>query len=957
MKRFLTTVLLGLAALTLAAAPAAAQLDNFNHDVLIKGLRERGMTELLIRLSETPDLKDEASRQVLGAEMLIMQAQNPRIAMPQRRKALEDGIQRYQALIGNFRDNSKRPIWQTDMALHLVFTRMPLNDLAEDFYEYGVPSAEQKAIFESSAALGIENLSDASIFLNKLQRELPRLPDYNQTYVNTGRWEELTDEYLKAKLPFLLAHSAFHAALLPNSHPYYKTLGQNPNMPLQAATPADERKRLLQLAIDSVDSIPKVMKDKFGLPDRPMNLIKGKALAAMGKFAEANAILDAVIEAGRDDLLAFRAMLSKAKAMELKDKKADAAVAFLEVVKDHPLAVGEIGFAIIVTDLQHRLLLKHAGKDMKVIEATYKPYDNLINDKRHQPGTLSNIRYFVFKRWTDLYKDADPKTLALAVLSGMGELELIVGRGLVGEWDQANRANDPDLAEKKLEEAKPHLSKAYDVAESLLKREDADADVKARAMYNKGWCTYLPTPESGEAMLRAASIWATLADANPKNAIAEEAIRWATLYVHNLQVRENPAKEVTDTYEQVCTVLFKHFPDSQMAADERVFYTFNVLQEKNIQYKEAIESYNKVEPDHRDYVEAQREWLFCNMQLWREQPEVKRADGREKLRDEAVRIERLARREIEEAPRDAAHLAVLKKTVADVLLAKVELDIDRKAWVQAEDALRNFADDFVEYPELVRLAVGKRILVKVKQGQSVEAVKLAEELMKSAGDDKDQQENAAATIDGALEELAQEIEDLRTAADVAAGNLAADEYRKRATEQATAAEKLADMLLRWADTQNKTDDETFRYRLMKVRASVLTGNQKQASLALSPLLKASPEDPRVIFLQGEVLFMTNQAEDYKKAIFPYDKLTSNDAVRPQKITPEMTSLERVEAEILGKIWWQSWLRRLQVHDRLKIGTEHIPRIIKQLEGQYPQLGGPAFRSKFKALELKHGAAR
>src|SRR5690606_36969047 len=81
-------------------APAAAQLEHLNVDRLIKEMRERGMSELLVQLSRDGSIKDPADAKKLEVEMLIMRAQTPVPGnandLAERRASLEKGISEFQ---------------------------------------------------------------------------------------------------------------------------------------------------------------------------------------------------------------------------------------------------------------------------------------------------------------------------------------------------------------------------------------------------------------------------------------------------------------------------------------------------------------------------------------------------------------------------------------------------------------------------------------------------------------------------------------------------------------------------------------------------------------------------------------------------------------------------------------------------------------------------------------------
>ena len=971
MRTHLLRNLIIAALLTGCALPASAQLEHLNVNTLIKGLRERKMTELLVHLSEDEKaIPDPADRLFLQVEMNFLHADTAAGLEPaDRLAAYEKGIAAFESLVKEHYQNNKRGLWQTDLSLQYVFSRLARHELADDFYEYGVPSPAQRKIYEDTAAAAFEHLIDAHTYLSRLRRELPRDKDYNRLYVNTGRWEEMMDEYLQSKLPFLLAYATWQASLLPDSHPYFATLGSNPKIPLQAKTPAAERARMLQFALDELNNIPKPLREKFGIDARASDYIRSKLLVGLGRYDEAMAGLDAVALKSKDDDMALRSLMSKAIATELKTKQPAPAIAALEALKDHAAVKANIIFLLIISDQQHRLLAKHAGKDKARIEAAYDPYSAFIGDKRLGART-ETMRRYLYDRWTKMYGDEFKKTpdaLPPMVLVGMAEISMMNGRVKVGEAiaireEGYKAAGENEEKQKAVDEAykaglataKVDLQASMDISDKLVSRAGVTQEVKSRARFNKALAQYLSDPEDGPNLLRAAAIWVQVAEESPKLPVAEEAMSLAIRFVHNLHVKqgdEGKLQGVDKAYTDATKVLYEKLPDSQVAFDERLYYTFNILQSSG-QIEEAIKSYAVIPPGHRDYVEARREKLWCEMQLLRKMPDGQpRSLRRDELRVDTLEIEKVAAKQLQSAA-DQNQKNMLSKTLGDVVLMRVDIDIDRKAWEEAERSLRNFADDHPD-PDLIRLALSRRILVKVKQGQAAEAVKLAQELMTGAGDNAKQREEAAGTIDVVLTELAEEVDTLRNAAEVITGSVEKQDVLARAKVLAESSEKLADMLLDWATQQNLPNEQMHRYRMIKIRSSILTDKREEAMKALRPLATDPDlaEELRVIFLQGEVYFMTGKPEDLKTAVNYFNKIVSNNQLI--RITADMTPDERNKAEVSNRYWWLSWLRYIQVLDKLNVHTGQIFNLIGQLQTQDRNLGGPGIRPKLEYLQNKH----
>lgn len=958
MKRIQLLVLALIAAAAVPALPARAQHEHLNIDKLIKGLREQNMYELLVYLARSDQIKDPQDRKKLEIEMNILSSQrliNEPGSRDGAQAALEDGIKGFHDLIAANRDSTKRPLWQADLAMHLMYTRPGYYLFAADFYEYGVPTNEQRARFEDSAQRAIENLTDASLYLRSLESRLPREDDFNAAYVNTGRWEELMDEYYKTKIPFLLSLAAWNTTLLPDDHPYNKNLGANRFIPIQKTTPAAERQRLYTQVIDELNALDPSLKKKYGLPDRPLLLLRGKAMAALGQYDRAYPILDDAYNQGPGDILGLRAQLSKAVALSHQHSDPTRALDLLETVKDHKLVHGDTGdplFRILVADLEHRIILRAAERDNKIeqaeMEAAYKPYDNLVNDKRLGQH-VERVSVYVYKRWLDIFKDQGLDKLPPMVLVGMAHLEMMDGQNLVAEAFATGELSAPE----KLEAARPHLEKCIELSQSLIDRgEQVPVEVRARAMFNKGQATFLIDPTAPPRMIEAARLLADIVPVAPEHPLAEEAIAKSLQYIAFLLKKLNlDAPEVNEAYEYVTAVLFEHLPDSATALDERTFYTFKIFQER-AKYKEAAESYAKVPPSHADYLQAQREWLYCGFRLYRDLPEADRPAERDKLIEEGDRILGQARQAVTNAPTpETRQIAV--ETVASVMLIKVDLDMDRQAWDVAQRTLQNFLDDYDD-KDLKTQALSKLVVVKVRQNRAEEAVQIAQQLMELAGDSDAEREAAANTIDNVLADIADEIDNLRTQAGVAVGDVRRKDLEARAEQLAQASLKLANMLLDWATGKNLPPDQLFRYRLIKVRALILTRQIDQADQALRPLIGQYSGDAQVLFLQAEVHFSRGDRASMIKAVPIYDQIINDPEMRPVPISPDLAPMERAQRIAKNRLWWLAWLRRLQISDILNAHTEMIPRLVKQLAHQYPDLGGPAIRPKLQALERKYG---
>ena len=87
----------------------------------------------------------------------------------------------------------------------------------------------------------------------------------------------LFDEFADRRTRYVLGLAAYYTALLPDDHPYYHNLGNSKVMPIQGATPAEEKSRLLALAVDRLSRLanhrdlnPEVRRRCQGLAGRAM---------------------------------------------------------------------------------------------------------------------------------------------------------------------------------------------------------------------------------------------------------------------------------------------------------------------------------------------------------------------------------------------------------------------------------------------------------------------------------------------------------------------------------------------------------------------------------------------------------------------------------------------------------------------------------------------------------------
>ncbi len=918
--------------LTLGVAlPAASgQLSNLDKTTLIDVLARDGMDQLLARLAEVEPADDPVIQELIQIGRLRIKATDPDQERNQQLALYEQMVDAWRGLIKEHPDHDQRPVWQTDLANLLLFDYLQaVQQHADAFYEFGVPTTDQRNAFESVVAEAYEQLAEADLRFFQLSGELPRQPDHDAKRVQTGLWDRMMKQYYKTKTQFLLGLAAYDTALLSNDHPYYKHLN-NPKIPRQKKTPQEERDRLLALAVTALDQLAQNPNDVFGLR-WPALCLTGRGLLAQGQFDEAIDKLNTVAGGDRRDLNQMLGQLAKAKALAKKGQP-DQAQRLLNDLSSHPVAQENLIFRLLVVDQDHRLKLAKAlaaprETQPEQIAQAYEPYEELLSD----PGLGENatgLKNYIYARWeSQVQTDQNLDQMPSSVLAAAGEMARIAGQALVYQADQLDE-NQAQRAEELWAQANPKLERSIQINTHLRERQNLAPRVQASVMFNLAMATYLQAQGDPEQLIEAANLWSELAEQLPDQPLAEEGMTTAIAVLRHLHAMEPKPHGVAEAYARTAKVLFEKFPTSPAADHERVYYTFYVLTPRG-RYDEAVDLLSKTPKNHTLYFEAQRELLHNLMKLFDQAEKVldkqltqKRAsDHASRIIDEA----RAADGEADPQRHQDARVAhgTARLVLVDIALAQNQVD-------QALAGLEGFEDEFEDTPDLVRQALAKGIVVHAQEGgDEGPLVNRAKKMMNMFPDD------AAAVIDGVLTDLTERIDQFHRTAQHSQVQREKDQMLKRAKNLARAAQMLAELLLDWAINQNFDKTDLVPFKLLLAKAARLAGQFNVAMDTLNPLLQEYPDDTELIFHAAETLFAMGDEKSLLSAAQNYDRL-----------------IVGISAPF-PPVWWRAWLGRLQIMDKLNQSVEDIPLRVRALELTDPNLGGEPYRSEFKRLQLKH----
>ena len=918
----------------LAPGPAHAQLSRLDKATLIDGLTREGMTELLLHLARTEPTDDPVlTEQIKIAQHQIHFADVSRPAA-ERAAAFSEALEGLRRLIDEHADHEQRPLWQTDLAELLLFEYLGSQQRnAAEFYEFGVPTAEQRAAFESATVEAFEHLADADYRFVQLQGELPRQPDHVARRIDTGLWDRMMNTYYNTRTQFLLAHAAWFVTLLGDDHPYFGQLGRNRRVRDQEQEIAAERLRLLEVARERLEG---VIREGRGGPaiERRCRVLLGRVLRCLGDMEGAAAALEQARAAKQADVVDLVAALGLA----LVEHQAGATGGALDALVDlegHAFAREHLVMRLLVVDLQHRLLLAAArqqpeAKRAAAVAEAFETYQSLFGDPDLK-SQAEALRFYVYRRWEASLTDAaDLGDLPDVVLLAIGEIARADAQDRINAAVEAERAGDEAKAAALTAQAGPRLQRAATVLSALLQRKGLSKPTRAGALYNQGWVAFLQDVSSTAATIEAARIWVEAASAMPDQPAAEQAITQAVERLRHWHGQAITRREVDAAYKAAAAVLFAKFPTTP-AADRLRYYhgAFVLVPEGRIEEAKAV--FEGIPPGHPDYFLARKELLYALLAMHGQAEEARRTAIAVQLRKRAEQLRSEAGRALERA--EPTERAVIANAAGHARLVLAELALAEGDARAAVDQLRELAAQHAEDQELVGRSLSRRILALAAAGELEAALADARDTIERFPDE------AAGVIDRVLDDLEVQIDMLRARAAETRIDRDRAELAGQAKEASRTASQLAAILFEWAGARNFADDQMLPFRLRVIKTMRLGGDPAGALEALQPLLEDATfrEDAEVVHHAGEIYYALGGRENHIKASRYYRMIITSFGQPP-----------------FPPMYWNAWMRWFQILDQLGEQTGDIPLRVRVLRRTDPQLGGTRFRREMERLENKYG---
>jgi len=927
--------------LPLSPPAALAQDDADPGDAkLLDTLREFGLNELIEHHVSGKQLGavDEVLADLARMEQDAQAAQNQ--AKFARQLALLDQMLNLRLrLLDENPDDPRAAFWAVDLANPLFLQYLPSADRhAILFYEFGLPTAGQRQTVEKWVPAIYADLREAEQNFFMLRGQLARDDKMRQQLDREGLIDKMP-QYRSWFVPFYLAQAAYYTALMPDDHPLWQELGQNPLLPA-----AENVQQARELLLNQAVAYGKEFLQNFNKPGHPLqDLVISLIGAAEARRGDADAIRNRLQPAAAKQTadafnLSAHLRLAMAKAQAGQE---DAAVAELEqIIKTHPLITKQIGprnwfWDILVRDAQNKALmmkaerLRAAGKADEAdlaLAASFDVFDPLFNDPK-APGWMSN---YLIQRWMNLAGvDADPVKLPAQVV-------LAVGQSKRGEGDRLIKAGNVELGKKVLKDGIAYLKLFADP--QWREEKKVTTPLAVRGLYNLAASMFILDSEDPGNVSKVVQILTTVAEKGKEDPLGASAASFAEGQAFQLMKAEYPGGR--EQYKAAAELLIEHYADDVEDADAaKMRYATSIL-EPDGEFAEAQELYRSIPRDSPEYFAARN--LIIEAAV-KELDQLRDAGQDRALGEKRAQTDRDIDDLIEvasQAMADPQHprRRNAAETVASVLLVRANMALDSDqperavaALDELERRILNADLDYMdgEFMRLVRSAsASNRVLALLDAGRLDEAAERVLVLM------AEEPANAAGLADRVMRALFDEIDALRREASRLTG-AAAEQVRGEAEARARIAKRLAADILKWAEdpANGVTPNEQVWYRLKVAEAASVAGEYDEALAQIDRVLRALPRDPAVLTAQADTVFAkaeaTNDAQLFRQARGLYKTLVEG-LQSPPANHPDPANF-RPPNEL-----WNAWVGYLEASARARGAgvTIDVPREVDKLLNRY-----------------------
>lgn len=913
MRSFVCFLLL----LSAARAVDVGGMKGLDDERFIRGLRERGHTELAEYFLENFKTDDPLLRLSLLAETQKMRATDEAFTTEQRQKAYLDVLATYRQLLAEAEKapelHWKLPLWRTDMAEYALGTVLSGRFVyADSFVEFGSPTLEQQRMFAELVSEAAVVMDKAHLEMFTLLGELPRREDFVLEFENTGLWKLMVEEYQELRLPFYKSLAWYYASLLPE--------------PPKAADLAETEAALTRLLSGET-------------------LSGGGAVAARGLLARVQAKLgrheeaDKNFEQAASDTAAspfdlFIIQLARASSLAAQSKNAEA-LAVLDEASQLPVAVESPLLLVMAYDARFRVT-KDTGEYQKLFAL------DAVSSRR------AAIEAYVNRRFVERSEAAGGD------VEGKSTLEVLA---LVdAQIQQAAQSEDPKAKAEK-QEAAARLLKA------LLDRGGLEPAVESKVRFQTGFVEY-----QRKAMPQAITAWLDLVDKLPDQPEARGAAVNSFKVANALYQQNKSSPTVVPLMERATIALLQRFPDADMGGGQTAelhWYTLGAFYRQQERWEEAVRAYGEVKPDHPFHANALYEKLECRFIVWSAGGAADGGANRDQMLREAEAFVTESQRclgAIDAAPaerRDAMKQmhANSKLIQAQALAAWAMLPPpNATAGEQSRHAdpligkavalLEGFEDQYREFPGMIGAMRQQRVNLLILQGKVPEATREVEKLI---GESPDQ---SGPLVQGVLDLLNRQVAELQRT----------QPNSERIAQFQQVGGKLAADLLAWAKNQDdlKNDPAKLLYFEDVYGRQLVAAGQCDPAIAVYEALRARPFGKKA---DGEPLTGADKIDVLLGLARAYQ--CSKTAEAYEKALPLLNKIINLAPDKKSDYFWGAWVTRLQILDAQYDAAEDPASVAQQrvnniflAVGQLqkttdPNLGGPKFKQELMRLRNKN----
>ena len=787
------TLLLALSLTLLPLSPATAQqIGRLNESQFIQGLSQRNMRKLLLYYIENHPPSDPIAKQQIVIEQHKLTFDDPNESPAERSAALDNAITAYLQLFETADANNPRlPIWRTQFVQYLLETVIPAQHMNADlFAEFGLTTRSQKEALNHLATLARQQADLAYEQLFQLLGSIPRRADFEANFVNTGLWQQISEDYAAIQNPYYRAKAHLLASF------------------------TDDPEASLAIALDSAMRIPTNDLSPQGKVN--IQLLNARVFNQLGQH-------DRTIE---------QTQLITNDPPENLDPQTQLIIQICMAnsfagSNDTAKAIQQLELARQAAFVQQNPLMLTLTYDAQFkITNDFNVYDLLLEHPAAQPNRAA-LASFINQRIVAQPQEGDDlsKSPPRVILA---HVDTLIAEGTEA-LNQSKSNNNAQQKRDLLATAQAKLTEADETVQTLLTRADIADEIVGQARFKRGFIRY----QAGQ-RLQAATAWIDMADQLPNEPQSASAAVNAFLVAQALYANNPNAQEALNLFDRACDVLLNKHATAKMPNGQPVtlhWHTYGNFNRSLKRYPQALLAFLNVNPDHPLFADAQYQSILCRYEMWAAASPDDQPRLANQFVDATERAEQALNTEAQNNP--AAADNNLRK-LGDTILRKTQIMAESlDAAPQARVILENLEPRLLRFDDIAADRQKTLIAMLVNQFNEIEE---AQSLITQHAERFPDQ--AGPLTKSVLDTINRQIRTKRAA------NAEADTLAQTAVE-------LAQFLLDWAGKQPGNRSDLQPYELILANQLIVAERYQDAAEILNRLAQQPGGDNNLDILYGQ----------------------------------------------------------------------------------------------------------